>query len=171
MRVRIVSCTVLAAVLMLWPAVALAQPAPEAGGETFVDVPPAAGPAGAVGACGYPLWPGVAGGGGALGAPVVNALGDAPTDTGVNPDNASQLDISQVSGTILHGEGTLLLVQQPVLPDAGTANPGETPAQNRAVIQLPHDCSAASFTVGQQITAIGIPTASGILDAETIQAG
>jgi hypothetical protein len=159
-------------IVAFWPAVALAQSAPAGSdGAHLNGEPPIAGANGAVGACGNALIPGEPGGTGAPGVNVTNPLGAEPAENGVNPDQPTQLNMSQVSGTVLHAEGTLLLVQQPMLADAGTAGPGRTADQNRAVVQLPAGCSADTFTPGEQVTAVGIPTEAGILDAETVQAG
>jgi hypothetical protein len=159
-------------IVALWPAVAFAQSAPAGSdGAHLNGEAPVVAANGAVGACGNALIPGEPGGTGAPAVNVTHPLGAAPVDNGVNPDQPTQVNMSQVSGTVLHAEGTLLLLQQAMLSDAGTAGPGRTADQNRAVVQLPAGCSAASFTVGEQVTAVGIPMEAGILAAETVQAG
>jgi hypothetical protein len=172
MRIGIgIASSLLIAAMAFWPAVAQAKtdsPGPDA---TYRMVQGKAGPAGPIGACGNVLLPDVPGGTGTPAIPVLDPLGTYPT--GVNPDMATQPDISQVTSTIAHAEGNLLLVQQLRLPDARTLNPGRASADERwAVVRLPVNCNASpSFAVGDSVTAVGLPTAAGILDAETIQLG
>lgn len=173
MRVRSLGVLLVGGAMALSPVLAFAQEAPNTGSDaTFGGGPPAQSSQIAMDACGNPMPPastftGTENAG--MPATVTDLpLGNAPMDNGVNPDIPVNHNLSQVTGTILHGEGTLLLVQQPVMPAAGTANPA--PSVNQAVIQLPNDCSASSFDVGQHITAVGTPTQSGILAADSIQA-
>jgi len=159
--------------MALSPVLAFAQTAPDAGSDaTFGGGPPAESSQVATDACGNPMPPssnftGTENAG--IPATVPDQpLGNTPMDNGVNPDLPAMSNLSQVTGTILHAEGTLLLVQEPMTPAAGTANPA--PSVNQAVIQLPNDCSASVFNVGEHVTAVGTPTQAGVLAADSIQA-
>jgi len=60
----------------------------------------------------------------------------------------------------------LLLVQLPTAAATGNNNPG-----GLAVVRLPANCDMQTpLTTGEQVTAVGMPSTDGILDAQSIQA-
>jgi len=161
LRSLLASC--LFASVALTPVMAFAQQNPAAPDGTSMDEAPAAGAAGNVDACGNPVATAMGGqvaptatGGGTVSptAPVGNAKDDAAAQQTEN--------MSSVRGTLVHIEGNLLLVQLPTVAATGNNNPG-----GLAVVRLPANCDMlAPLTTGEQVTAVGMPSTDGILQAQ-----
>lgn len=96
-----------------------------------------------------------------------------PLQQDLNPKDATgarPIDLSSVTGMVVHAEGNLMLLNVTMVPATGAVNPGpQTPDKTLAVVRLPADCSQAPSD-GAQVTVTGMPTPDGILDAEMVQA-
>jgi hypothetical protein len=157
----------LSAAVIVGPAQAFAQqePAPPDGASMNAS------PSGvAVDVCGNPMVPGATGA-----APTtMNAAPATATTPAQGPtDNAKddtlagqQLNLSSVTGTIVHVEGNLFLVDE--LP-TGSAVANQPAKDTMAVVQLPAGCTNPALPEGSQVTAVGTPTNAGILQAQSIQ--
>ena len=172
MRLRPLAPFLFAAVAFL-PTAAFAQQNPTAPDGTSMNEPPAAGPMAAVDACGNPVTQTDAAApvpGPVIGDTPATPLGMAPA--GIPDDTATQVaNMSSVRGMLVHADGNLLLLTVPMLPAAGNDNPvPPTPDKTMAVVRLPSDCAMPSLTPGEQVSAVGRPTAEGILNAESILA-
>jgi hypothetical protein len=176
MRFRLLG-SLLLAVVALAPTTALAQEEPFSPGGASLNGPPAGALSGAFDTCGNSMMPTVSEAPGptttADQMPAVNTggmpidpLGAGPTDT--TTDMPSQVNISKISGMLVHAEGDLLLLRIPVLPAAGNNNPPNNPVPTWTVVRVPSNCVLSSFSEGEDVTAVGTPTAQGILDAENV---
>jgi hypothetical protein len=148
----------LSATMLLTPAAAFAQQMPQAPDGTSVNEPPAAGPQASMDACGNTP---AAAFGNPTAAGTPQNINDAnPKDvTGAQP----MVNMSSVTGFVVHSAGDLVLLQVPMEPATGIDHP------SMAVVRLPAGCVAA-LTDGTQVKAVGIPTMAGILNAEQLQA-
>jgi hypothetical protein len=164
-------CTVLLiAVVAFAPVQAFAQQNPPPPDGTSMDAAPAAGPAGAVDICGNPMSPDTdMAAPAAPGAPTAAAPAQAPTTNAKDDTQAGQqTDMSSVTGTVLHVEGNLFLLAVPANSSAQTTG-AQTAGRNMAVVQLPAGCANPALPEGSQVTAVGTPTNSGILQARTVE--
>jgi len=155
-------CTVvLFSIIAFAPAQAFAQQAPTPPDGTSMDAAPAGGVAGAVDVCGNPMTPATD-----ANAPTVTAApGQAPPGNAKDDTLAGQqMNLSSVTGTVLHVEGNLFLVAVPATSSAANQAAG----RGMAVVQLPDGCANPALPEGAEVTAIGLPTNSGILEARTI---
>jgi hypothetical protein len=157
--------SVFAAVVALAPMATFAQqqmPAPTEG-DTTTGTPPASPSSSALDLCGNSP---VAAFGQTTpdGTPVVQDQN--PKDvTGVRP-----VDLSSVTGMVVHSEGNLVLIRIPMIAATGNVNPAPATADKTlAVVRLPADCTQMPAD-GAQLTVTGMPTPEGILDAEMVQA-
>jgi len=148
----------LSATMLLTPVAAFAQQMPQAPDGTSVNEPPAAGPQGSMDACGNTPQS-------AFGDPT--AAGTPQNINDANPKDVtgaqSMVNLSSVTGFVVHSAGDLVLLQVPMEPAAGTNQ------TTMAVVRLPAGCAAA-LTDGTQLKAVGVPTMAGILNAEQLQA-
>jgi len=170
MRRTLVASCLFASVALL-PMVASAQQDPAPPDGTSMNEAPAGGGAGNVDACGNAVATAMTG----QAAPAAMADGTTPAASqatrpaGNAKDDAGAQqteNVSSVQGTLVHIEGNLLLVQLPTVAATGNNNPG-----GLAVVRLPANCAMqAPLTAGEQVTAVGMPTTDGILDAQSIQA-
>jgi hypothetical protein len=76
--------------------------------------------------------------------------------------------MSSISGKVLHIEGDLVLVGVPIEPALGNMPANPPPDKTMAVVRLPSGCQP-SLIDGAQVTAFGIPSMDGILQAETLR--
>lgn len=171
MRLRL--APFLFAVVAFLPTAAFAQQNPTAPDGTSMNEPPAAGPVAAVDSCGNRVAQPV--GGEPVPGPVVGDTPGTPLGTapeGAPDDTATHVaNMSSVRGMLVHADGNLLLLTVPMLPAAGNDNPAPpTPGQTMTVVRLPSDCALPSLTPGEQVSAVGMPTAEGILNAESVLA-
>ena len=147
---------VFVAALGLTPTAAFAQQMPVNPDGTSMDEAPAAGPDAAFDACGN--------------GPT--ATGMTEERNGANPKDLTGIrpieNLSSVSGTILHVEGNLVLVRQLIEPALGNAPANPTPDRTMAVVRLPSGCQPRLLD-GSELTAFGIPSMDGILDAESVR--
>jgi hypothetical protein len=95
-----------------------------------------------------------------------------PLQQDLNPKDvtgARPIDLSSVTGMVVHTEGNLVLIKFPMMADTGDANPGPRASDNTlAVVRLPADCSQAPSD-GAEVTVTGMPSPDGILNAEMVQ--
>jgi hypothetical protein len=95
-----------------------------------------------------------------------------PTQPALNPEDITAVqpvNLSSVTGLVMHGEGNLVLLSIPRIPAMGTANPvPPTPDKTMAVVRLPSNCRQMP-TEGSKVTAIGLPSPDGILNAQLVQ--
>jgi len=134
---------------------------------------PAGGAAGAVDVCGNPLVSGATGAAPTAlnAAPGTTAPAQGPTDNAKDDTLASQqTNLASVTGKIIHVEGNLFLVDQlpkgtPAANQPGTSAPAK---DTMAVVQLPAGCASPGLPEGSQVTAVGTPTDTGILQATSI---
>jgi len=171
MRLRTLAPLLFAVVAFL-PTAAFAQQNPTPPDGTSMNEAPAAAPMAAVDACGNPVVQPEATA--SVTGPIVGDIPNTPlgmAPAGIPDDTAPQVDnMSFVRGMLVHADGNLLLLTVPMLPAAGNDNPApRTPDAGMAVVRLPSDCAMPSLTAGTQVTAVGMPSADGILDAESIQ--
>jgi hypothetical protein len=167
MRFKLCTVLLLAAVT-LGPTQAFAQQNPPPPDGTSMDAAPAGGPAGAVDVCGNPVAPDAD----AMAPAAATAAGQGPTANAKDDTQASQqTDLSAVTGTVVHIEGNLFLLAIPANSPAGGAQTtgAQTAGRNMAVVQLPAGCVNPALPEGSQVTAVGTPTNSGILQARTVE--
>ena len=147
---------VFVAAVGLAPAAAFAQQMTVNPDGTSMVEAPAAGPDAAFDACGN--------------AP--NAIGLTEERNGVNPKDLTGIrpieNLSSVRGKIVHVEGDLVLVRVPLEPAMGNTPANPTPDRTMAVVRLPSGCQPALLN-GSDLTAFGIPSMDGILQAESVR--
>src|SRR5438270_8127950 len=147
---------VFVAAVGLAPAAAFAQQMPVNPDGTSMDEAPAAGPEAAFDACGT--------------QPTSNGMPEERN--GVNPKDMTGIrpieNLSSVSGKVVHIEGDLVLVSVLMEPALGNAPANPTPDRTIAVVRLPSGCNP-SLLDGSQLTAFGVPSMDGILQAETVR--
>jgi len=164
----------LSAAVVLGPAQAFAQQEPAPPDGTSMNEAPAGGPAGAVDVCGNPLVSGATGANPTVlnGAPAAaSAPAQGPTANAKDDALAGQQsNVASVTGKIVHVEGNLFLVDQPPSGTPVGNQPGTSaPAKDTmAVVQLPAGCTSPALPEGSQVTAVGTPTDTGILEATSI---
>jgi hypothetical protein len=96
----------------------------------------------------------------------------APVQQNLNPKDVTgaRPNLSSVTGLVVHSEGNLVLIRIPMIAATGNVNPGpSTPDKSLAVVRLPADCTQMPAE-GDQVTATGMPTPEGILDADMVRA-
>jgi hypothetical protein len=156
MRAKFLLVPLFVAGLALVPAAASAQQMPVAPDGTSMDEAPAGGPDAAFDACGN--------------APTASEMTEErnavnPKDlTGIRPIE----NFTSVTGRVLHVEGDLVLVRVPMEPALGNTPANPTPDRTMAVVRLPSGCRP-SLLDGSMLTAFGIPSMDGILQAETVR--
>ena len=164
LRVSVFGATpALVLVLAVLPGGALAQQMPNSpDGTTSLNEPAPAGPTAAVDSCGNTPEA-------VFGEPAPNGMPLQPTTNPEDVTLAQPMNLSSVTGVVAHAEGNLVLLNLPQLPDMGRANPTpQTPDKSWAVVRLPAGCAHMPST-GSDVTAIGVPTTEGILNAELVQ--
>ena len=147
------------------PAAAFAQQMPVAPDGTSMNEAPAAGVVAAVDACGNTPQM-------ALGQ--TTPMGTPGEINGMFPKDITNLqpigDFSSVTGLVVHTEGDLVLLRVPMEPALGVVSPtSQTPDKNWAVVRLPSGCQQMPAD-GAQVTAFGVPSMDGILNAEVVEA-
>jgi hypothetical protein len=151
---------VFVAALGLAPAAAFAQQMPVNPDGTSMDEAPAAGPEAAFDACGN--------------APMLGDNGVAEDRNGMNPKDLTGIrpveNMSSITGKVLHVEGDLVLIGVPMEAALGNTPARLTPDKTMAVIRLPSGCTP-SLLDGSELTAFGVPSVDGILQAQTVRTG
>ena len=95
----------------------------------------------------------------------------APPDE-MNKNGQMPVGLSAVRGTLVHSEGNLLLIRQPEPLSVGNTAPGGGARPSLlAVVRLPAECAPGMLTEGEGVTAVGMATPEGILNAQTVQPG
>ena len=168
MKSRLLALGIIATLALL-PSAAWAQEAPsrpDAGSADGATAGGTTGPAAiVVDSCGHPVAPSSPAGMPAL-PDGTNALD--PTQLDADDETSQPPNVSAVEGRLVHAEGNFLLVQSPQLPAAGNdrASGG---ASQFAVIRLPADCAMAPLVEGATVSAVGTPSANGVLEAQVFQ--
>ena len=157
MRSKLGTVAAIAAFVALVPGAAFAQQSPDAPDRTSMNEAPGAGPAASVDLCG--TTPDAA-----FGPTTANGLPAQPTVFPKDTTGVSPVDVSEVTGTVAHVEGPLVLLRVPQLPAAGAPST----ASKMAVVKLPDNC-AQMPAEGAQISAIGQAKSDGILEADLIE--
>jgi hypothetical protein len=161
--IRVALLAAVIAVVTLAPVAAFAQQMPQAPDGTSVNEPPPAGPEAAQDACGNT--PSTAFG-------QTTPAGGPQDMNDVNPKDVTGarpiVDLSSVTGIVIHTAGNLVLLKIPMEAAAGVDNTmSQTPDKTMAVIRLPDGCNPLLPT-GSQLKATGTPTTDGILNAEMV---
>jgi hypothetical protein len=154
----------LSASVLLMPVAAFAQQMPQAPGGTSINEPPAAGPQASVDACGNTP-------ASAFGDPTANGAPQTMNDANPKDVTGAQAaaNMTSVTGFVVHTAGDLVLLQVPREPATGMDNPTPSASDRAlAVIRLPDDC-ATTFGDGTQLRVVGVPTTTGILNAELVR--
>jgi hypothetical protein len=154
----------LSATMLLTPLSAFAQQMPQAPDGTSVNEPPAAGPEASTDACGNTPQS-------AFGQTTSAGTPQGTNDLNPKDETGAQpiANMSKVTGFVVYTAGDLVLLRVQTEPAAGTANSNPpTMDTTMAVIRLPNGCLPA-LSDGTQVTAVGVPTPAGILNAEQVQ--